>query len=93
MSASAPLGPEPVIRCRSAGRLRGFIRSGCILPISDAAVARPAKPAKAATAPLGDGHEYDIYPKGLEGRYEEQRRGVGKQGGGAAGKSSMTAER
>jgi nitroreductase len=34
--------------------------------------------AKAATAPLGDGHEYDIYPKGLEGRYEDQRRGVGK---------------
>ena len=34
--------------------------------------------AKAATAPLGDGHEYDIYPKGLDGRYEDQRRGVGK---------------
>jgi nitroreductase len=34
--------------------------------------------AKAATAPLGDGHEYDIYPKGLEGRYEDQRRGVGQ---------------
>jgi nitroreductase len=34
--------------------------------------------AKAATAPLGEGHEYDIYPKGLEGRYEDQRRGVGK---------------
>ena len=34
--------------------------------------------AKAATAPMGDGHEYDIYPKDLEGRYEEQRRGVGK---------------
>lgn len=34
--------------------------------------------AKAATAPMGEGHEYDIYPKGLEGRYEEQRRGVGK---------------
>jgi nitroreductase len=34
--------------------------------------------AKAATAPMGDGHEYDIYPKGLEGRYEDQRRGVGK---------------
>ncbi len=34
--------------------------------------------AKAATAPIGDGHEYDIYPKGLEGRYEDQRRGVGK---------------
>ena len=34
--------------------------------------------AKAATAPIGEGYEYDIYPKGLEGRYEEQRRGVGK---------------
>jgi nitroreductase len=34
--------------------------------------------AKAATAPLGEGHEYDIYPKGLNGRYENQRRGVGK---------------
>jgi nitroreductase len=34
--------------------------------------------AKTATAPLGEGFEYDIYPKGLEGRYEEQRRGVGK---------------
>ncbi len=34
--------------------------------------------AKAATAPLGEAPEYDIYPKGLEGRYEEQRRGVGK---------------
>jgi nitroreductase len=34
--------------------------------------------AKAATAPLGEGPEYDIYPKGLEGRYEDQRRGVGK---------------
>ena len=34
--------------------------------------------AKAATAPMGDGHEYDIYPKGLDGRYEDQRRGVGK---------------
>jgi nitroreductase len=33
---------------------------------------------KAATAPLGEGHEYDIYPKGLDGRYEDQRRGVGK---------------
>jgi nitroreductase len=34
--------------------------------------------AKAATAPLGEGHEYDIYPKGLNGRYEQQRRSVGK---------------
>jgi nitroreductase len=34
--------------------------------------------AKAATAPLGEAPEYDIYPKGLESRYEEQRRGVGK---------------
>jgi nitroreductase len=34
--------------------------------------------AKAATAPMGEGHEYDIYPKGLDGRYEDQRRGVGK---------------
>lgn len=34
--------------------------------------------AKAATAPLGEGGEYDIYPRGLDGRYEEQRRAVGK---------------
>ncbi len=34
--------------------------------------------AKAATAPMGEDYEYDIYPKGLEGRYEDQRRGVGK---------------
>ena len=34
--------------------------------------------AKAATAPMGETPEYDIYPKGLDGRYEEQRRGVGK---------------
>ena len=34
--------------------------------------------AKAATAPLGEAPEYDIYPRGLDGRYEEQRRGVGK---------------
>ncbi|MBP7951884.1 MAG: nitroreductase [Sphingorhabdus sp.] len=34
--------------------------------------------AKTATAPMGDVQEYDIYPKGLDGRYEEQRRGVGK---------------
>lgn len=33
---------------------------------------------KAKSAPMGEGHEYDIYPKGLEGRYEDQRRGVGK---------------
>ena len=37
--------------------------------------------AKAATAPMGEGHEYDIYPKGLEGRYEDQRR-IGHKGGG-----------
>lgn len=34
--------------------------------------------AKAATAPMGEGMEYDIYPKDLDGRYEEQRRAVGK---------------
>ncbi len=33
---------------------------------------------KSKSAPMGEGHEYDIYPKGLEGRYEDQRRGVGK---------------
>ena len=32
---------------------------------------------KAATAPLGEAPEYAIYPKELEGRYEQQRRGVG----------------
>jgi hypothetical protein len=31
MSASALLSPEPIIRCRSAGRLRGFIRSRILL--------------------------------------------------------------
>lgn len=35
--------------------------------------------AKAATAPMGEGMEYAIYPKDLEGRYEEQRRAVGKE--------------
>ncbi len=35
--------------------------------------------AKAASEPMGAGMEYDIYPKGLEGRYEEQRRLVGKR--------------
>ena len=34
--------------------------------------------ANAATAPMGEGMEYDIYPKDLDGRYEEQRRAVGK---------------
>lgn len=34
--------------------------------------------AKVATAPMGEGMEYAIYPEGLEGRYESQRRAVGK---------------
>ncbi|QJB68149.1 nitroreductase [Parasphingorhabdus halotolerans] len=34
--------------------------------------------AKAQAAPMGEGAEYAIYPKELDGRYEEQRRGVGK---------------
>lgn len=34
--------------------------------------------AKVPTAPMGEGHEYAIYPEGLDGRYEEQRRTVGK---------------
>lgn len=33
---------------------------------------------KAATSPMGEGHEYAIYPEGLDGRYEAQRRAVGK---------------
>jgi nitroreductase len=33
--------------------------------------------AKAASEPMGSGFEYDIYPAGLEGRYEAQRRAVG----------------
>lgn len=41
--------------------------------------------AKAATAPIGEGMEYDIYPKGLEGRYETQRRAVGEAMFGALG--------
>lgn len=32
---------------------------------------------KAASEPMGSGFEYDIYPTGLEGRYEAQRRAVG----------------
>lgn len=34
--------------------------------------------AKAKEAPMGEGMEYAIYPAELEGRYEDQRRGVGK---------------
>ena len=34
--------------------------------------------AKTATAPMGENMEYEIYPKDLEGRYEEQRRAVGR---------------
>ena len=33
--------------------------------------------AKAASEPMGSGFEYAIYPAGLEGRYEAQRRAVG----------------
>ncbi len=32
---------------------------------------------KAASEPMGAGFEYDIYPKDIAGRYEEQRRAVG----------------
>lgn len=35
--------------------------------------------AKAATAPMGENAEYAIYPKDLDGRYEEQRRAVGRE--------------
>lgn len=41
--------------------------------------------AKAQSAPMGEGMEYDIYPKGLEGRYEQQRRAVGEAMFGALG--------
>jgi len=34
--------------------------------------------AKAQTAPMGEGVEYPIYPADLDGRYEDQRRAVGK---------------
>lgn len=34
--------------------------------------------AKAQENPLGEGMEYAIYPAGLEGRHEDQRRAVGK---------------
>ena len=34
--------------------------------------------AKVMTAPKGEGMEYDIYPKGLDGRYEDERFGVGE---------------
>ncbi len=33
---------------------------------------------KLPTAPMGEDHEYAIYPKELDGRYEDQRRRVGK---------------
>ena len=33
---------------------------------------------KAKAAPMGEGAEYAIYPEGLEGRHEDQRRAVGK---------------
>ena len=33
--------------------------------------------AKASSEPMGAGFEYDIYPKDIAGRYEEQRRAVG----------------
>ena len=33
---------------------------------------------KTKTAPMGENMEYAIYPKDLEGRYEEQRRAVGR---------------
>ncbi|APG63154.1 NADH dehydrogenase [Sphingorhabdus lutea] len=33
---------------------------------------------KAKSAPMGEGHEYDIYPKNLDGRYEDQRKAVGR---------------
>lgn len=33
----------------------------------------------AAQEPAGDGAEYDIYPTGLDGRFEEQRRAVGRE--------------
>ena len=33
---------------------------------------------KAQSAPMGEGMEYAIYPEGLEGRYETQRRAIGK---------------
>ncbi|MEJ6596096.1 nitroreductase [Parasphingorhabdus sp.] len=34
---------------------------------------------KVATAPVGGNMEYAIYPKDLDGRYEEQRRAVGRE--------------
>jgi nitroreductase len=34
---------------------------------------------KARAAPMGEAMEYAIYPEGLEGRYEDQRRAVGKE--------------
>ena len=41
--------------------------------------------AVAVAAPRGEGMEYDIYPKDLEGRYEAQRFGVGEAMFGALG--------
>lgn len=35
--------------------------------------------AKAATAPAGENMEYAIYPKDLDGRYEDQRRAIGRE--------------
>jgi len=33
---------------------------------------------KARAAPMGEGMEYAVYPEGLDGRYEDQRRAVGR---------------
>lgn len=50
-----------------------------VLVGGDALVDLTAKiKAKAKEAPMGEGMEYAIYPPELEGRYEDQRRGVGK---------------
>ena len=35
--------------------------------------------AKATAAPMGENMEYAIYPRDLDGRYEEQRRAVGRK--------------
>ncbi len=40
---------------------------------------------KAKAAPMGEGGEYAIYPAGLDGRYEEQRKAIGKAMFGSVG--------
>ncbi|MEH6788995.1 nitroreductase [Parasphingorhabdus sp.] len=79
---------KPVDRATLAGVLETAQRSpsggntqpwNAIVVTGDALADITAKiKAKASSAPMGENMEYAIYPKDLEGRYEEQRRAVGR---------------